>query len=152
MDIINSQAFLFFQLLSSTDDETYLPDEVSHFIWVIIKIEGNINFECGVHLCIVTFRSLFYFFHVWMNEWIVWSKLEAWWCILFPQPMILMTSISWQDVHRNDLGSLLGGAGYTNCYSPPQYEGKHSPSYGNHTQMSKHMASAVIALLCVYVL
>ncbi|XP_062282616.1 piezo-type mechanosensitive ion channel component 2 [Scomber scombrus] len=59
------------ELLSSTDDETYLPDE----------------------------------------------------------PMILMTSISWQDVHRNDLGSLLGGAGYTNCYSPPQYEGKDSPSY-----------------------
>ncbi|XP_040908244.1 piezo-type mechanosensitive ion channel component 2 [Toxotes jaculatrix] len=59
------------ELLSSTDDETYLPDE----------------------------------------------------------PMILMTSSSWQDVHRNDVRSLLGGAGYTNCYPLPQYEGKESPSY-----------------------
>ncbi|XP_058500051.1 piezo-type mechanosensitive ion channel component 2 [Solea solea] len=55
------------ELLSSTDEETYLPDE----------------------------------------------------------PMILMTSSSWQD--RSDLASLLGGAGYTNCYAPPQYEGKASP-------------------------
>ncbi|KAM7404453.1 hypothetical protein PAMP_011798 [Pampus punctatissimus] len=59
------------ELLSSTDDETYLPDDA----------------------------------------------------------MILMTSGSWQDVHRNELGSLLGGAGYTNCYLPPQYEGKDSPSH-----------------------
>ncbi|XP_044066352.1 piezo-type mechanosensitive ion channel component 2 [Siniperca chuatsi] len=59
------------ELLSSTDDETYLPDE----------------------------------------------------------PVILMTGSSWQDVHRNDLGSLLGGAGYTNCYPPPHYDGKDSPSH-----------------------
>uniref|UniRef100_UPI0037E7B47C piezo-type mechanosensitive ion channel component 2 n=1 Tax=Semicossyphus pulcher TaxID=241346 RepID=UPI0037E7B47C len=44
------------------------------------------------------------------------------------EPMILMTETSCQDVHRNDLGSLLGGAGYTNCYPPPQYEVKDSPS------------------------
>ncbi|XP_060912625.1 piezo-type mechanosensitive ion channel component 2 [Labrus mixtus] len=55
------------ELLSSTDDETYLPDE----------------------------------------------------------PMILMTESSWQD----DLGSQLGEAGYKNCYLPPQYEGKDSPSH-----------------------
>ncbi|XP_044207386.1 piezo-type mechanosensitive ion channel component 2-like [Thunnus albacares] len=45
------------------------------------------------------------------------------------EPMILMTSSSWEDGHRNDLRSLLGGAGYTNCYPPPQYEGKESPSH-----------------------
>ncbi|XP_076597549.1 piezo-type mechanosensitive ion channel component 2-like [Chaetodon auriga] len=46
------------------------------------------------------------------------------------EPMILMTGSSWQDIHLNDLGSLLGGAGYTNCYPPPQYEGKDtSPSH-----------------------
>ncbi|XP_008287485.1 piezo-type mechanosensitive ion channel component 2 [Stegastes partitus] len=44
------------------------------------------------------------------------------------EPMILMTATSWQDVRSNNLGSLLGGAGYTNCYSPPHYEGKDSPS------------------------
>ncbi|XP_035014498.2 piezo-type mechanosensitive ion channel component 2 [Hippoglossus stenolepis] len=60
------------ELLSSTDDETYLPDE----------------------------------------------------------PMILMTSSSWQDVHRNELGSLLGAAGYANCHPPPQYEDKDSASNG----------------------
>ncbi|XP_040009105.1 piezo-type mechanosensitive ion channel component 2 [Xiphias gladius] len=59
------------ELLSSTDDETYLPDE----------------------------------------------------------PVILMTSSSWQEVHRNDLGSFLGGADYTNCHPPAQYEGKDSPSH-----------------------
>ncbi|XP_078144364.1 piezo-type mechanosensitive ion channel component 2 [Centroberyx gerrardi] len=58
------------ELLSSTDDDTYLPEEVR----------------------------------------------------------ILLMGSSWQDVHRNELGSLLGGAGYTNCYPPPQYEGKDSPS------------------------
>lgn len=51
---------------------------------------------------------------------------------LFPQPMILMKGPSWQNVDRDDLGSLLGGAGYTNCYLPPQYEGKDSASNGNH--------------------
>ncbi|XP_037629066.1 piezo-type mechanosensitive ion channel component 2 isoform X2 [Sebastes umbrosus] len=59
------------ELLSSTDDETYLPDE----------------------------------------------------------PMILMAGSSWKDVSINDLDSLLGGAGYSNCYAPPQYEGKDSPSH-----------------------
>ncbi|KAK5863316.1 hypothetical protein PBY51_000354 [Eleginops maclovinus] len=59
------------ELLSSTDDETYLPDE----------------------------------------------------------PMILIPGSSWQDIHRNDLCSLLDVAGYTNCYPPPQYEGKDSPSH-----------------------
>ncbi|KAE8293253.1 Piezo-type mechanosensitive ion channel component 2 Protein FAM38B [Larimichthys crocea] len=59
------------ELLSSTDEETYLPDE----------------------------------------------------------PMILMTSCnSWQDLRSNNVESLLGGSGYTNCYLPPQYEGKDSPS------------------------
>ncbi|XP_034393255.1 piezo-type mechanosensitive ion channel component 2 [Cyclopterus lumpus] len=42
---------------------------------------------------------------------------------------VLLTGSSWQDVHGNDHGSLLGGAGYTNCYPPPQYEVKHSPSH-----------------------
>ncbi|KAM7412257.1 hypothetical protein PAMA_021957 [Pampus argenteus] len=64
------------ELLSSTDDENYLPDEA----------------------------------------------------------MILMTGGSWQDVHRNELGSLLGGAGYTNCYLPPQYEGKDSPSHETESE------------------
>ncbi|KAI3357269.1 hypothetical protein L3Q82_015721 [Scortum barcoo] len=64
------------ELLSSTDDETYLPDE----------------------------------------------------------PMVLMTGSSWQDVHSNDLGSLLGGAGYTNCYHPPQYEGKDSLSHETESE------------------
>ncbi|XP_053280799.1 piezo-type mechanosensitive ion channel component 2 [Pleuronectes platessa] len=64
------------ELLSSTDDETYLPDE----------------------------------------------------------PMILMTSSSWQDVHRNELGSLLGADGYTNCHSPPQYEDKDSASNGTESE------------------
>ncbi|XP_068453642.1 piezo-type mechanosensitive ion channel component 2 [Clinocottus analis] len=41
---------------------------------------------------------------------------------------VLLTGSSWQDAHGNDLGSLLGGAGYTNCCPPPQYEVKHSPS------------------------
>ncbi|XP_034027616.1 piezo-type mechanosensitive ion channel component 2 [Thalassophryne amazonica] len=56
------------ELLSSTDEETYLPDE----------------------------------------------------------PVILLRTC--EDVHRNQLGSLLGGAGYTNCYPPPQYEDSVSPS------------------------
>ncbi|XP_035801250.1 piezo-type mechanosensitive ion channel component 2 isoform X1 [Amphiprion ocellaris] len=67
------------ELLSSTDEETYLPDE----------------------------------------------------------PMILMSAASWQDVHSSNLGSLLGGAGYTNCYSPPHYEGKNSPS--NETESEREM-------------
>ncbi|XP_034551393.1 piezo-type mechanosensitive ion channel component 2 [Notolabrus celidotus] len=67
------------ELLSSTDDETYLPDE----------------------------------------------------------PMILMTETAWQDVHANDLGSLLPGTGYTNCYSPPQYDDKDSPSH--ETRSEKEM-------------
>lgn len=41
--------------------------------------------------------------------------------------MVLMTERSWQD-----LGSLLGGAGYTNCYSPSQFESKDSLSEGTH--------------------
>lgn len=41
--------------------------------------------------------------------------------------MVLMREGSWHD-----LGSLLGGAGYTNCYTPPQYEDKDSQSHGNH--------------------
>lgn len=41
--------------------------------------------------------------------------------------MVLMTERSWQD-----LGSLLGGAGYTNCYTPSQYESKDSLSEGTH--------------------
>ncbi|KAM4738104.1 piezo-type mechanosensitive ion channel component 2 [Anableps anableps] len=58
------------ELLSSTDEETYLPDE----------------------------------------------------------SMILMTRGSWQNVHSNNLGCLLEGAGYTNCYNPSLHEGKDSPS------------------------
>lgn len=45
--------------------------------------------------------------------------------------MVLMTGGSGEDVPRNDVGSLLEGAGYTNCYPPPQYEVKQSPSQGN---------------------
>ncbi|CAJ1085575.1 piezo-type mechanosensitive ion channel component 2 [Xyrichtys novacula] len=67
------------ELLSSTDEETYLPDE----------------------------------------------------------PIILMTQGSWQDVQINDLGSLSPGAGYTNCYSPPQYEDKDSPLH--ETKSEKEM-------------
>ncbi|XP_029912219.1 piezo-type mechanosensitive ion channel component 2 [Myripristis murdjan] len=59
------------ELLSSTDDETYLPDE----------------------------------------------------------PAILLTDMSWHDTRTSELGSLLGGAGYTNCYPPPKYEDKDSPSH-----------------------
>uniref|UniRef100_G3NS76 Piezo TM1-24 domain-containing protein n=1 Tax=Gasterosteus aculeatus TaxID=69293 RepID=G3NS76_GASAC len=44
------------------------------------------------------------------------------------EPMVLMTGGSGEDVPRNDVGSLLEGAGYTNCYPPPQYEVKQSPS------------------------
>ncbi|GAA6220059.1 piezo-type mechanosensitive ion channel component 2-like [Lates japonicus] len=50
------------------------------------------------------------------------------------EPMILMTSSSWQDLHRNDVGSLLGGAGYTNCVLPPQYEDKDSPSHETESE------------------
>ncbi|XP_029974309.1 piezo-type mechanosensitive ion channel component 2 [Salarias fasciatus] len=64
------------ELLSSTDEETYLPDE----------------------------------------------------------PMILMTATSWQDVRSSNLGGLLGGAGYTNCYSPPHYEGKASPLHETESE------------------
>lgn len=54
--------------------------------------------------------------------------------------MILMRSGSWRDVHRDELGSLLGGAGYSNCYPPPQYEGKDLPSHGKHTQINKYLS------------
>ncbi|XP_072304739.1 piezo-type mechanosensitive ion channel component 2 [Eucyclogobius newberryi] len=39
------------------------------------------------------------------------------------EPAILLSTCSWQD-QKNDLGSLLGGAGYSNCYPPPQYGDK----------------------------
>ncbi|XP_068607432.1 piezo-type mechanosensitive ion channel component 2 [Brachionichthys hirsutus] len=39
------------------------------------------------------------------------------------EPAVLMRESSWHE-----LGSLLGGAGYTNCYPPQQYDGKDSPS------------------------
>ncbi|KAK0137757.1 Piezo-type mechanosensitive ion channel component 2 [Merluccius polli] len=58
------------ELLTSTDDETYLPDE----------------------------------------------------------PMVLLMGSSWHDLHGNELGSLLGGAGYTNCYPPSHYDNQESPS------------------------
>ncbi|XP_026188600.1 piezo-type mechanosensitive ion channel component 2 [Mastacembelus armatus] len=38
------------------------------------------------------------------------------------EPMSLMMSTSWEDVNINDLGSLLEGEGYANCYPGPQYE------------------------------
>lgn len=44
---------------------------------------------------------------------------------MFSQPMVLMKGGSW-----NDLGSLLGGSGYTNCYTPPQYEDNVSQTLG----------------------
>ncbi|XP_047463265.1 piezo-type mechanosensitive ion channel component 2 [Mugil cephalus] len=44
------------------------------------------------------------------------------------ESMILMTETSWQDVHSNNLESLMGEAGYTNCYPPPLYEAKDSQS------------------------
>nr|XP_061802951.1 piezo-type mechanosensitive ion channel component 2-like [Nerophis lumbriciformis] len=43
------------------------------------------------------------------------------------EPMILMKGNSWQGVYGEDQGSLLGGAGYTNCYPLSQYEGINSP-------------------------
>ena len=46
------------------------------------------------------------------------------------QPMVLLLGSSWHDLHSNELGSLLGGAGYTNCYTPPLYDEKESPSLG----------------------
>lgn len=46
-----------------------------------------------------------------------------------------MTSSSWQD-EKNDLGSLLGGAGYTNCYPPPLYEDGDSASNGKWVLMN----------------
>ncbi|KAL6119927.1 uncharacterized protein ACO6RY_04388 [Pungitius sinensis] len=45
------------------------------------------------------------------------------------EPMVLMTGNFGEDVPRNDVGSLLEGEGYTDCYPPPQYEGKQSPSH-----------------------
>ncbi|XP_071331067.1 piezo-type mechanosensitive ion channel component 2 [Trachinotus anak] len=45
------------------------------------------------------------------------------------EPMILMPDSSWQDVHRDTLESLLGGASYTNAYPPLQYDGKDSMSH-----------------------
>ncbi|KAJ0064112.1 hypothetical protein NL108_000926, partial [Boleophthalmus pectinirostris] len=63
------------ELLSSTDEETYLPDE----------------------------------------------------------PAILIRTCSWQD-EKNDLGSLLGGAGYTNCYPPPMYEDKDVDSHDSNAE------------------
>ncbi|XP_049437555.1 piezo-type mechanosensitive ion channel component 2 [Epinephelus fuscoguttatus] len=52
--------------------------------------------------------------------------------------MILIAGSSWEDIHTNDLGSLLGGAGYTNCCPPPEYEGKDSPSH--ETEGEEEMA------------
>ncbi|XP_053705319.1 piezo-type mechanosensitive ion channel component 2 [Synchiropus splendidus] len=72
------------ELLSSTDDETYLPDE----------------------------------------------------------PMILMTG-PWSDGPRNDLGSLLGGAGYTNCYPVTQYEDQDSPSHASNTELKTEKSEEV---------
>lgn len=40
-------------------------------------------------------------------------------CNIILQPMDLMSERSWQD-----LGPLLGVAGYTNCYTPSHYESK----------------------------
>lgn len=58
------------------------------------------------------------------------------WCCLSSQPMVLMRGGSW-----NDLGSLLGGAGYTNCSTLPQYEGKESPSHGKIASFSPKPAA-----------
>ncbi|CAL8369473.1 unnamed protein product [Lota lota] len=44
------------------------------------------------------------------------------------EPMVLLTGSSWHDLHGNELGSLLEGAGYTNCYAPPHYDEKECPS------------------------
>lgn len=57
-------------------------------------------------------------------------------CGLFLQPMVLMRESSWQD-----LGFLLGGAGYTNYYPPLQYESQETFSCGNQTEISKHITS-----------
>ncbi|KAM9342468.1 piezo-type mechanosensitive ion channel component 2 [Pholidichthys leucotaenia] len=56
------------------------------------------------------------------------------------EPMILMTEASWQDVQCNQLGSPLGEASYTICYSPPHYERKGSLSQDteNNGEMEKN--------------
>nr|XP_057939289.1 piezo-type mechanosensitive ion channel component 2 [Doryrhamphus excisus] len=53
------------------------------------------------------------------------------------EPMILMRSSSWQEVYVDDQGSLLGGAGYTNCYPLSQYDGKNSPSHESRGDMER---------------
>ncbi|KAM6930104.1 piezo-type mechanosensitive ion channel component 2 [Lycodopsis pacificus] len=57
---------------------------------------------------------------------------------LTEEPMVLMTGSSWQDVDDNDLSSLLEGAGYTNCYLPPQYEVKRSPSHDSGGEVGEN--------------
>ncbi|XP_072223288.1 piezo-type mechanosensitive ion channel component 2-like [Leuresthes tenuis] len=54
------------------------------------------------------------------------ALLHKW--VHMTEPVILISGGSWQNIHSNNLGCLLEGAGYTNCYPPPHYEGKDSPS------------------------
>ncbi|KAK7884332.1 hypothetical protein WMY93_027455 [Mugilogobius chulae] len=78
------------ELLSSTDEETYLPDE----------------------------------------------------------PAILLTTCSWED-QKNDLGSLLGGAGYSNCYPPPLYEDKDVESNDMEHHLQQLVDVRAAGVVCI---
>ncbi|KAM9855188.1 piezo-type mechanosensitive ion channel component 2 [Aulostomus maculatus] len=65
------------------------------------------------------------------------------WVHITEEPMILVMGSSWQDIRRHDVGSLLGGAGYTNCYPLPQYEAKDSESHESEGEMEKSEEAAV---------
>nr|XP_049608911.1 piezo-type mechanosensitive ion channel component 2 isoform X1 [Syngnathus scovelli] len=53
------------------------------------------------------------------------------------EPMILMKENTWQGVYGEDQGSLLGGAGYTNCYPLSHYEGINSPTHESQGEMER---------------
>ncbi|XP_077433447.1 piezo-type mechanosensitive ion channel component 2 isoform X2 [Vanacampus margaritifer] len=53
------------------------------------------------------------------------------------EPMISMRGNSWQGVYGEDQEILLGGAGYTNCYSLPHYEGVNSPMHESQGEMER---------------
>ncbi|CAL8261284.1 unnamed protein product [Gadus morhua 'NCC'] len=58
------------------------------------------------------------------------------------EPMVLLLGSSWHDLHSNELGSLLGGAGYTNCYTPPLYDEKESPSLASPDELQSGLPGA----------
>ncbi|KAM4609898.1 piezo-type mechanosensitive ion channel component 2 [Polymixia lowei] len=53
------------------------------------------------------------------------------------EPVVLLMGSSWHDLRGNELGSVLGGAGYTNCYPLPQYETKRSPSQESEGELEE---------------